>query len=146
MIFETHLSRQFAGPNSTLGVWKIAGCERSIYVLEPKLYDAIREKPFAADPGRYQVVWTDSPKFGHYTLELIIPHRDGMRVHTGTTYHHTLGCLLPGYDYRKVEDDYEIVDVDSSVRARDRVNRLLLAYLMPGNKAFVTITNPEVTA
>lgn len=48
-------------------------------------------------PGKYDVIWSLSPRFHVFMYEIVrVPMRGGIRIHSGNTVDHTLGCPLVG--------------------------------------------------
>lgn len=46
--------------------------------------------------GLYTIVMTYSPKFGRVMPLILVPGREGIRFHSGTTYKDSEGCVLLG--------------------------------------------------
>ena len=56
----------------------------------------------AIPAGRYEVVITYSERFKKpLPLLLGVPGYEGIRIHPGNTAENTLGCLLPGLEFKK---------------------------------------------
>ena len=90
------------------------------YTLEPceqPLYGCI-------PAGRYNLDYTYSPRFQR-KLPLLcgVPHRSGIRIHSGNTVHDSKGCILVGLDRIK-ERDFLLY----SRSALSMVNELILKY------------------
>lgn len=58
--------------------------------------------------GTYQVVPSTFKQRSGYFEVCDVPGRTDIKIHGGSNYTHTTGCLLPGLSFKFVNDEYEI--------------------------------------
>lgn len=63
--------------------------------------------------GIYTVRKFNSPKFGLCYAVDNVPNRSQVRIHAGTYFKHTLGCILPGTDQKDLNRDGELDNISS---------------------------------
>jgi len=108
------VERAEAGRIATLGMLFVDDAFECFTLEDPCRPEKIPGET-AIPYGRYQVVITDSPKFGR-RLPLLadVPGFSGVRIHPGNTTADTEGCLLVG----------EELDGDRLLRSRVAFDRL----------------------
>lgn len=103
---ELNLRRIYRGTRYTIGRLSIDGkyyCD----ILEPSTTKPNAHGKVAIPDGRYEVIITDSPRFGvPLPLLLGVPNREGIRMHAGNDESATDGCLLPGENREKGRVSY----------------------------------------
>lgn len=147
---EAYLARQKCGANSTLG-WLTLGSQRGgWWTLERALTGpdphAPAKQSTAIPAGRFEVLWTHSPKFKRETLEIVgVPGHAGDRIHAGNTWKNTTGCVLVGWDYTRSETNAGIdYSVWNSKAALEQVEAAFQHGLSTGDgRVFLTIINPH---
>lgn len=74
------------------------------YVLElPWLDNGKRISCIPAKIYRGKKRW--SKKYGWHFILLDVDGREYILIHVGNTYKHTLGCILPGYELKDINND-----------------------------------------
>lgn len=104
------LTRTFKQDKQTLGQFD---CEDvTVYSLElPDLNNKVRESCIPC--GIYTVTKEKHKKFGWCYRVHNVTGRSGILIHSGTTYKHTLGCILPAMDHRDIDGDGYLDNVSS---------------------------------
>lgn len=70
--------------------------------------------------GIYKVKKHDSPKFGRSFHVLNVQNRSEILIHRGNYNRDTLGCILPGMDFKDIDND-GLKDVKSSAVAMEHL-------------------------
>lgn len=63
--------------------------------------------------GTYKCTRENHKKFGWCYRLHDVPGRDGVLIHSGTNYTHTLGCILPALNQKDLNDDGLLDNVSS---------------------------------
>lgn len=63
--------------------------------------------------GLYRTTLENHKKFGWCYRVHGVPGRDGVLIHSGTSFTHTLGCILPGSDQKDLNADGYLDNVSS---------------------------------
>lgn len=63
--------------------------------------------------GTYKCTRENHKKFGWCYRLHDVPGRDGVLIHSGVTYEHTLGCILPALDQKDLNKDGLLDNVSS---------------------------------
>lgn len=96
------LCRVFKDEKQTLGELSIDNF--TCFSLE--LPDKNNERRISCIPeGIYKVTKENHPKFGWCFRLHNVPNRDGVLIHSGTYFTHTLGCILPAMDQKDLNGD-----------------------------------------
>lgn len=74
--------------------------------------------------GNYQAIKHRSPKFGDTFWIQNVPNRSEILIHAGNYYRDTLGCILPGEEFKDVNKD-GIRDVTNSKKTMQKLLELL---------------------
>lgn len=82
------ISRKWKSPDTYEGELSIDGTY-FCYTMERADHEHI-------PAGLYTIVMTFSPKFGRVMPLILVPGRDGIRFHSGSTYKDSEGCVLLG--------------------------------------------------
>ena len=112
------------------------------------LEDAVRLEKIrgvtAIFAGRYELVWTRSPRFGRFTLELLkVREFVGVRIHPGNDSEDTEGCPLPGSSRRwKGRRQW----VSASRKANKKVEAICRTAFGRGERCFITFKNVQGSA
>lgn len=84
--------------HSTIGGLYLPSGEWLCFTLEDEERNEKVHGQTCVPAGRYEVRLTPSARFGRVLPELIdVPDFTGIRMHSGVTIEHTLGCILVGF-------------------------------------------------
>lgn len=114
--FQLDLCRIWKDVKQTLGelsVGEFTGCSLE---LPDKNNDGIANNEVQQScipDGIYPVTKENHKKFGWCFRVHDVPGRSGVLIHSGTNYHHTLGCILPGMDQKDIDGDGLLDNVSS---------------------------------
>lgn len=118
------LTRVFKDDKQTLG--EITCGDVTVFSLElPDLNnDGIpnneRQKSCIPD-GLYRTTLENHKKFGWCYRVHGVPGRDGVLIHSGTNFTHTLGCILPGLSQKDLNGDRLLDNVSSKAALAELV-------------------------
>lgn len=85
---QLKLKRELISQNSTVG---------RLYVDDVYYCDTLEPTNRMIPTGRYEVKYTYSPRFKtDLPILLNVPHRSGIRIHSGNIFHDSQGCILVG--------------------------------------------------
>lgn len=111
--FQLELCRVFRDEKQTLGQLDVINttvhsnetCVRfTCYSLELPWLDNEKRISCIID-GVYKVTKENHKKFGWCFRLHDVPNRDGVLIHAGTTFEHTLGCILPASEQEDITKD-----------------------------------------
>lgn len=71
-----------------------------------------RQKSCIPD-GTYKLTKENHKKFGWCYRVHNVPGRDGVLIHSGTNFTHTLGCILPATNQKDLNGDGELDNTES---------------------------------
>ncbi|MEW5709836.1 MAG: DUF5675 family protein [Pseudomonadota bacterium] len=144
------LERKWRLPQATIGeLWRDSAL--LCYTLEDpvrEVYDErakawVWDRAFkipgktAIPSGNYQVVITESPRFGRpLPLLLGVPDFEGIRIHAGNRPQDTEGCILPGLTWTTGQPW-----VGQSREALAKVQGLIQRALDAGEAVYVSVIN-----
>lgn len=74
--------------------------------------DNERQKSCIPD-GIYKITKENHKKFGWCYRMHDVPGRDGVLIHGGTNFTHTLGCILPATEHKDLNGDGQLDNVSS---------------------------------
>lgn len=135
-VTELALKRRWLTTISTIGELTVDGAPEC-FILE----DRYRPPPEPKVPretcipiGRYEVIWSLSPRFRRKTLRLVgVPGFIGILIHGGNDALDTEGCLLTG---RTRGENY----VGESQLALHALEAKVVPRIEAGEKCFITVT------
>ncbi len=138
------LLRQPSTPLATIGRLYLGGepfcwtLEDPVREVEGQPVEAWKIPGKTAIPaGRYQVVVTQSPRFGReLPLLLAVPGFSGVRIHAGNRAEDTEGCILPGFDRGEVF-------VGRSREAEASILYRLVGARTRGDPVTIDVRNPD---
>lgn len=106
------LLRIFDDGKQTLGEFQVG--EFTCFSLELPWRE--NKKQVSCIPiGTYPVRKFNSPKFGMCYAVDNVPDRSQVRIHAGTNFGHTLGCILPAMEQRDLNADGHLDNVSSRI-------------------------------
>ena len=127
--------------NSTISTCSVDGLFEC-FILEDKDRGLTKDMPLAVikaqkvygktaiPAGRYEVVVTYSDRFKKpLPLLLGVPGYEGIRIHPGNTAENTLGCLLPGMEFKKdmvTESRAAFKDLFSKIQAASKRSKVFV--------------------
>jgi len=99
---RAELCRVFLDEKQTLG--EITCGDVTVYSLELPWKNNERRVSCIPD-GLYKCTRENHKKFGWCYRLHNVPNRDGVLIHSGTTFEHTLGCILPALNQKDINGD-----------------------------------------
>lgn len=89
----------------------------------------------AIPTGRYRILYTYSPKFKKWTLQLMdVKGFDGIRIHAGISAQSTSGCTIPGLKTNYIDK------VFNSSAAVKQIEDLILPKLQKNEEVYINIS------
>lgn len=123
MNIESHIIRSVDNDVQTTGKWYITGSVQFACDTLERTYKDNQRKVSCIPSGTFfykKVLSSPAIPYPHLLI-LNVPGRDGICVHSGNLYTHSLGCILVGIGYSDINKDGQ-VDI---LRSKETLKKLL---------------------